>query len=148
MEESKPMFRERVEYDPRRVEQAEGQFEQIAEGRDGVVEQPRPGISAVGDEIIQNAEDRIQDDQREPSPLDHDLFLMPGKQSDQGLDLGKPEEGARDYPDDADLQPINDLIRQRLGIHVAGIILLLRDLERIRRRDSQGDGDCQRRDFL
>jgi len=73
---------------------------------------------------------------------------VPGKQPDECLDLGKPEEGARDDAHDADLQPIDDLVRQRLGVHVAIVVLPLRNLERVHRRDGQGDGDRQGRDLL
>lgn len=78
----------------------------------------------LADKAVEDAEDGVEGNHSETEPFDRDFLLMPWKQSDEGLDLRKPQEGIGDDTDDAYLQAVDDVLDYLVCIGVAFVILV------------------------
>lgn len=134
---------------PGGVENAQGERKQVAEGRDGIGKGPRPrGALVRVHEAVEGLEDDVERDERKGGPLDDDLFALPGKQPDQGLGLGEPQERVGDDADDLELVAAQDILLQGLGVLDPIGILRLGGPKGGGRRNGQRDGDAERRHLL
>lgn len=148
VEEGEPVFGKRVEDDPGGVEQVQGEFEQVAERRNGIVVASGPRAITPHQEVIEDGKGGVEHDQREPNPFDHDLFLVSREQTDEGLHLGQPQKGAGNNAHDANLHAVDDFGGQGFGVGKPIVVLSFGHGERVGTGDGQRHGHQDSSDFL
>lgn len=128
--------------DPCTIQETESQLKEVGQGGDGVDKVARADAAFV-DKVVEDIKEDVEGDEGKGGPLDDDFFALSGKQADERLGLGKPDEEARDDADDLELDGALDLVLDLLGVIVAILVLLFGDAKGVGRGNGQRHGHGQ-----